>query len=130
MDAENGSNDETIGDAGEREVTYGQGNISNIHHHLIDPHRAAGQRQKWRYLTEEVVNDIWPTESQPQDKTSVYPGIGYSNHHGNAKQGHTHMGVHHSSVAKRETDGHIAVIGHCGEENHLGPQGPREEEEL
>lgn len=38
--------------------------------------------------------------------------------------------VHNSTVAKRETDGHIVVIGHGGEENHLCPQGPREEEEL
>lgn len=42
----------------------------------------------------------------------------------------THMVVHNSSVSKRETDGHIAFICHCGEENHLITQGPREEEEL
>lgn len=77
-----------------------------------------------------MVNGVWPTEGQPQDETSVNPGIGYCNHHGNAEQGQTHMVIHNGSVVKRETDGHRAVIGHCGEENHLSPQGPCEEEEL
>lgn len=123
MDAKNRSNDETVADAGEREVTYCQGDISNIHHHLVDSYGATGQSHQWGYLAEKVVNVVWITEGHPQDETCVYPGIGHCNSHDDAV-------VHNSTVVKRETDGHIAVIGHGGEENHLCPQGSREEEEL
>lgn len=67
---------------------------------------------QWLDITEEVVNDVGPTEGQASHEKSVGERVEVGCHPGCGDQQETAPGAHGRGVMKWVTDDHVVVNGH------------------
>ena len=90
----------------------------------------AGQFEDGGDVTEEVVQDVGTTERGAGDKVDLDHGDGEATHEGEGHQLDTQPRGHDGLVAQGVADGHVAVVGHGGQEHTLGAHQGAEEVEL
>lgn len=92
--------------------------------------KSAGQFEDGGDVTEEVVQDVGATERGAGDEADLDHGDGEATDEGEGHQLDAQPHGHDDSVAQGVADGHIAVVGHAGQEHTLGAHQGAEEVEL
>ena len=82
---------------------------------------SAGKLQQWVQVTHEVIDDVGATEGQLESEENLYHGINEAPCPGYCHQKDTKSVLHDRRIVQGLLDGHIAVIGHGTEDNHLHP---------
>ena len=82
---------------------------------------SAGKLQQWVQVTHEMISDVGATEGQLENEENLYHGMNEASCPGNCHQKDTESMVHDRRIMQGFTDGHIAVVGHGTEDNHLHP---------
>ena len=82
---------------------------------------SAGKLQQWVQVTHEVIDDVGATEGQLESEENLYHGINEAPCPGYCHQKDKKPVVHDRRIVQGLLDGHIAVIGHGTEDNHLHP---------
>ena len=80
---------------------------------------SAGKLQQWVQVTHEMISDVGATEGQLENEENLYHGMNEASCPGNCHQKDTESMVHDRRIMQGFTDGHIAVVGHGTEDNHL-----------
>ena len=79
----------------------------------------AGKFEQGKHVTEIVVDHIGATEGQAEDEKDLGQGMHEAPHPCCTHQEGTRLPVHDGGVAEGLADGHVAVIGHRGEQESL-----------
>ena len=82
---------------------------------------SSGKLQQWVQVTHEVIDDIGATEVQLESEENMYHGMNETPCPGYHHEKDTESVVHDRRIVQGLADGHIAVIGHGTEDNHLHP---------
>ena len=81
---------------------------------------SAGKLQQWVQVTHEVIDEIGATEGQLESEDNLYHVMNKAPCPGYHYQKGTESMVH-DRIVQGLADGHIVVIGHGTEDNHLHP---------
>ena len=82
---------------------------------------SSGKLQQWVQVTHEVIDDIGATEVQLESEENMYHGMNETPCPGYHHEKDTESVVHDRRIVQGLADGHIVVIGHGTEDNHLHP---------
>lgn len=127
MDPHHGKADAGIRDKNEEEREEQDERASYKEGKLIDIALGAGQVEKSRDVTKEVINMVGTAEGQVEDSHSQPQRDHKSPKAADDQKLKTERLVHHCHVAKGLADGYVAVIRHgCKEETFSSPQSYKE----
>ena len=90
----------------------------------------AGQGQQRRGVTEEVVDDVGATKPQSGHEVDGQHGGEEAPQPTGGCQAHASPPGHQGRVPERQADGHVAVVGHGGQQEALGGAEEGEDEKL
>ena len=80
---------------------------------------SASKLQQWVQVTHEVISDVGATERQLESEENLYHGMNEALCPGYRHQKDTESVVHDRRIMQGLADGHIVVISHGTEDNHL-----------
>jgi len=122
--------DDHVGDQKDQEADHRQGPPIGNHQQTNQESVRAGKFEQGKHITEVVINHIGATEGQAENEEDLGQGMHKASCPCYSHQEGTHLPVHDGGIVEGLTDGHVAVIGHHSEQEHLNSTKEMDKENL